>query len=89
MVGKVYPKGTLFLSIEAGSAGNGERSYQLLTSWSSGVPMMESKQTGKAWSISWKELLDFAIAAGIVAAFGRSGATGCRRERHEAHDDSA
>lgn len=65
MVGKVYPKGTLFLSIDAGSAANEERSYQLLTSGSSGAPMIESKQTGKTWSISWKELLDFAIAAGI------------------------
>lgn len=65
MAGKVYPKGTLFLSIEAGFAGNGERNYQLLTSGSSGVPMIESEQTGKAWSISWKELLDLAIAAGI------------------------
>lgn len=65
MVGKIYPKGTLFLSIEAGSAGNEERSYQLLTSGSSGVPMIESKQTGKVWSLSWKELLELAIAAGI------------------------
>lgn len=65
MVGKVYPKGTLFLSIEAGSAANGERSYELLTSGSSGVPMIESNQTGKTWSISWNELLDLAIAAGI------------------------
>ena len=74
MAGKVYPKGTLFLSIEAGSAGNGERSYQLLTSGSSGVPMIESNQTGKAWSISWKELLDFAIAAGIDSEEQEDGA---------------
>lgn len=74
MVGKVYPKGTLFLSIEAGSAGKGERSYKLLTSGSSGVPMIESKQTGKAWSISWKELLDFAIAAGIDSEEQEDGA---------------
>ena len=65
MVGKVYPKGALFLSVVVGSAGNGERSYELLTSGSSGVPMIESNQTGKTWSISWNELLDLAIAAGI------------------------
>lgn len=74
MVGKVYPKGTLFLSIEAGSAANEERSYQLLTSGSSGVPMIESKQTGKTWSISWKELLDLAIAAGIDSEEQEDGA---------------
>ena len=65
MPGKIYPKGALFLSVAVGSAGNGARSYELLTSGSNGVPMIESNQTGKTWSISWNELLDFAITAGI------------------------
>lgn len=65
MAGTIYPNGTLFLSIEVGFAGNKKRSYQLLTSGARGVPIIESKQTGKAWSISWEELIDLAIAAGI------------------------
>ena len=65
MAGKIYPNGTLVLSIEAGSAGNEERRYQLLTSGASGVPIIESKQTGKAWSISWEELIAMAVDAGI------------------------
>lgn len=74
MAGKIYPKGALFLSVAIGSAGNEERGYELLTSGSSGAPMIESNQTGKTWSISWKELLDFAIAAGIDSEEQEDGA---------------
>lgn len=65
MAGKLYPKGTLFMSIEAGAASSDERSYALLHCMTSGAPIIESKQTGISWSIKWTELLSLAVAAGI------------------------
>lgn len=65
MAGKLYPKDTLFMSIEAGAASSDERSYALLHCMISGAPIIESKQTGIWWSIKWTELLSLAVAAGI------------------------
>lgn len=65
MAGKIYPNGTQLMSVEAGFRVNEERGYRLITSGVTGAVMIESEKTGMWWSISWKELLDLAIAAGI------------------------
>lgn len=65
MAGKLYPNGTKLIAVEAGFRVNEERGYRLITSGVTGAVMIESEKTGMWWSISWNELLDLAIAAGI------------------------
>ena len=63
-IGTIYPKESLFLRIHAGEAKQGSNIYNLTTS-PGGCPMVCSRQTGKYFALSWANVLDLAIAAGI------------------------
>jgi len=62
--GKVYPLRSAFLRIHAGEAEADGQTYELSTS-TSATPLILSKTSGHTWGISWQELLDMAIAAGV------------------------
>lgn len=62
--GKVYPKRTLFLRVLVGTAKHKKYEYEMSTS-PGGSPMIESKQTGKYFSLSWAEIITMAVQAGI------------------------
>ena len=63
-IGRVNPKGSMFLRNHVGEAANGKRKYEMATNMN-GTPIIESKQTGKWFSLSWQDILTLAIKAGI------------------------
>ena len=64
-LGTVYSKDSMVLRTANGQA-NGEDGLNYeLSSGMSGAPLIKSEQTGKYWSISWQELVNLALAAGI------------------------
>lgn len=64
VIGTVETKDSLFLRKHAGTAKLGDNAYELSTSMAS-LPLIKSEKTGKYWLISWQQLLDLAIQAGI------------------------
>jgi hypothetical protein len=65
-IGRVYPKGSMFLRTHVGTAEDGKRKYEMATNMN-GTPIIESKQTGKWFSLSWQDILNLAEKAGIDA----------------------
>ena len=65
-IGRVYPKGSMFLRTHVGEADDGKRKYEMATNMN-GTPIIESKQTGKWFSLSWQDILNLAEKAGIDA----------------------
>jgi hypothetical protein len=80
MIGTIHSKGTFFLVIFVGDAKAKieqentlqeneyelkENKYEMSINGKGYNPIIQSKQTGKFWSITWEELLDLAINAGI------------------------
>jgi hypothetical protein len=65
-IGCVYPKGSMFLRTRVGEAAGGKRKYEMATNMN-GTPIIESKQTGKWFSLSWRDILNLAEKAGIDA----------------------
>ena len=65
-IGRVYPKGSMFLRNHVGEAADGKRKYEMATNLN-GTPIIESKQTGKLFIIPWQDVLKLAIEAGIDA----------------------
>lgn len=75
MKGKIHPSTAAILRFDCGSArivvsahhgGKGDESYDLSTG-ASGSPCIRSQQTGKYWTITWRELIGMAVSAGIDA----------------------
>jgi hypothetical protein len=64
MAGTVHTKEKLFLREEVGKASQEKRAYEMSTSMSRS-PIIRSKQTGKFFTLSWSDIIDLAIAAGI------------------------
>lgn len=64
MAGTIHPSGTLFFRSFCGSAKVGAREYELDTTID-GNPCIRSETTGKYFVVSWKDLLEMAVAAGI------------------------
>ena len=65
-VGKVYPPRSMFLRVHCGEATAGKLKYEMAT-LIAGMPIVESKQTGKWFTLSWQEIIDLAVKAGIDA----------------------
>lgn len=64
MAGRILDKYELFISVGAGSVEMDGVQYELLTS-ATGSPLVRSKKTLKSWALSWNEIFEMAIAAGI------------------------
>lgn len=64
-IGEVHSKDSMFLRISVGSATSGDGTKYDLDTGMNGTPMIMSSKTRKTWSISWNELIELAIAAGI------------------------
>jgi len=60
-VGTIHPKTAVFMSQHVGAAGD---EFELMTSMNLS-PMIQSRVTGKTWSLGWQELVQLAIAAGV------------------------
>lgn len=57
------PKSTI-LRVHAGNASEGKRKYDLATTLA-GCPVIQSHQTGKWFSLSWRDILSLAQQSGI------------------------
>lgn len=65
-LGTIKPKGTLILREQVGEAeAENGNSYELTTSVSSGQPIVRSQKTGKWFLLSWQEIIDLAVEAGV------------------------
>ncbi len=67
-IGKVHEKSTLFFRQYVGDAKSGKLQYEMATNMGGSTPIIESKQTGKWFTVSWQELIDLAVKAGVDKA---------------------
>jgi len=58
----------MFLRVHCGEAKSGKLKYEMSTAIA-GMPIVESKQTGKWFTLSWQAIIDMAVKAGIDEAF--------------------
>jgi hypothetical protein len=63
-LGTIHSKDTLMLRVYCGTAKSADEGYDLTTS-TSGNPIVQSKSTGKFFSLGWQEIIGLAIEAGI------------------------
>lgn len=64
MAGKIYPEESMILRVFVGEAKQGDKAYEMLITMTQ-EPIVQSKQTGKYFHLSWKEILAMAESAGI------------------------
>jgi hypothetical protein len=65
--GTIRPKSTLFLRMSCGKAENPETGeFELSTNVGGGNPIVLSKKTGKWFTMSWEDMINLAIARGIL-----------------------
>jgi hypothetical protein len=64
--GRLHEKQTMFLRQHVGEAsGPDGKSYEMAVNMGGMTPIIESKQTGKWFTLSWQEILNMAVKAGI------------------------
>lgn len=67
-VGTVHPKGTLFLQLGSGTASDPithEETYHFGVDAATLTPILRSSKTGKVFTLSWREIVTLAEAAGV------------------------
>ena len=64
-IGRIYPASSLFLREAGGTAQSDDGIKYELSINPRGEPLIRSEQTGKWFLLSWQEVLDLAIQAGI------------------------
>lgn len=64
--GKIHPKKTMFLRIEVGKAtGINNLAYDLTLNAHNNTPIVESQKSGKWFTLSWTDIINLAVKAGI------------------------
>lgn len=64
--GKILPKDTLLMRIYTGTATQGTaQTYDMSINTGDNCPIVESKQTGKWFILSWEDIIGLAQNAGI------------------------
>ncbi|MGH3799310.1 MAG: hypothetical protein ACRDTD_04085 [Pseudonocardiaceae bacterium] len=64
--GQIYPAETDFVRVNHGKSKDPRTGLVYdLDRTPGGLPMITSGRTGKIWNISWDDLVDLAVAAGI------------------------
>ena len=68
-LGTLHGDGTMFLRVAVGDADDGEGGgYEMTTNANASEPMVRCKTTNRTWTISWQEMIELAIHAGISTA---------------------
>ena len=63
--GKIHEKNAMFLRLHVGDAtGQAGEVYELNTSMN-GSPMVTSNKTGKTFTLSWGDIINMAVDAGV------------------------
>ncbi len=66
MTVKIHKKGTLFLRTHVGKAtDNDGNSYEMALNVNNSVPIIRSEKTGKWATISWGDIIELAVQAGV------------------------
>ena len=65
--GQIHPPRTMLLRIHSGEAQSGKLKYEMSVTME-GSPIIESKQTGKWFTLSWQAIIEMAVKAGIDEA---------------------
>ena len=66
MIGKVHPKGTMFLRHSVGTCKDEEgREYEMTAHVSDMSPIIHSETSGKYFTLSWTDIMNLAIKAGV------------------------
>lgn len=65
-IGEILPPKSMILRQHIGEASCGDLKYEMSTGMN-GAPIVHSKQTGKWFTLSWKDILELADKAGIDA----------------------
>ena len=65
IIGTIHPKKTLFFRRYIGEAKSGKLKYEMAAKMCGSTPIIESKQTGKWYTVSWQELINMAVQAGV------------------------
>lgn len=64
--GKILPKDTMLMRLHTGTATQGPaQSYDMSVNVGNNCPIVESKQTGKWFTLSWADIISMAQKAGI------------------------
>lgn len=64
--GEIHPKRTLFFRFCVGKITDlNKDTYEMSINVSDHSPIIESKKTGKWFTLSWKDIIDLAIDMGI------------------------
>lgn len=64
-LGKMSPKGSLFMSVAVGDAKTEEDSYTLAATMTGYAPQVTSKNTGKTFTLGWEDVIALAIREGV------------------------
>jgi len=65
-IGFIHSKGSLFLRENVGTADTDEGpAYEMSLHVGSREPILQSVKTGKQFTLTWKQLLELAVKAGI------------------------
>jgi len=64
-LGKIHPKRTMFFRVHVGTAKNSQGSYEMATNAGDSAPIVESKKTGKWFTLSWEDIMNMAKDADI------------------------
>lgn len=64
-LGQIYGRNTLFMCFAAGEAKSEDGHEYDLSYTPGGTPIVRSEQSGRSWTISWRELIDLAIKGGV------------------------
>lgn len=66
-IGTIHPKTKLFMRESVGNAQDDEKgiTYELNTNFGNGIPIVRSSKTGKHFTLSWEDIIDLAVKAGI------------------------
>lgn len=65
-IGEILPPKSMMLRTRVGEASCGDLKYEMSTGMN-GAPIVHSKQAGKWFTLSWKDILELADKAGIDA----------------------
>lgn len=69
MAGEVKPQGTMIMRVAVGDAEDDRgNKYELATVISDSSPLVRSHVTGKIFHLSWCDIIEMAVQAGIDAA---------------------
>lgn len=64
-IGAIHPSGSMFFRHHIGTASKGKLTYVLSNGATNGEPLVRSELTGKYFTLTWDDIIQLAVQAGI------------------------